>query len=125
VSDNTTQEPGNSTPAAGLRLRPERPRVTRLSRKMLAALAGVASLAILRSVIRALDSKKRGQPMSPELFNIDNRTTPDGLASLPKDYGAVGKNVPQLGPPLPADLGRPILNARAATPPASGLETAE
>jgi type IV secretion system protein TrbL len=32
---------------------------------------------------------------------------------------------PQLGPPLPGDLGRPILNAQAAGPPAAGFETTE
>jgi type IV secretion system protein VirB10 len=31
--------------------------------------------------------------------------TPDALAGAPKDYG----DVPRLGPPLPGDLGRPIL----------------
>jgi type IV secretory pathway VirB10-like protein len=127
VSDNTTDEDNNPTQeaAAGFRLRPERPRVTRLSRKVLAGLAGVASLAILGSVIWALEGKQRGQSSGPELFNTDNKTTPDGLASLPKDYLGLPKNVPQLGPPLPGDLGRPILNARAATPPASGLEAVE
>jgi type IV secretion system protein VirB10 len=35
------------------------------------------------------------------------------------------KTIPQLGPPLPGDLGRPILNAHAAGPLASGMETME
>jgi type IV secretion system protein VirB10 len=43
-----------------------------------------------------------------ELYSTDNRSTPDGLAGLPKDY----TGVPKLGPPLPGDLGRPILNAQ-------------
>jgi type IV secretion system protein VirB10 len=97
----------------------------RLSRRVLAGLAGVASLAILGSVIWALNGSKRGQPGGQELFNTDNKTTPDGLASLPKDYIGLPASVPQLGPPLPGDLGRPILNAHAAGPPASGFETTE
>ena len=97
----------------------------RLSRKVLAGLAGVASLAILGSLIWALGTSKRSQQSGQELFNTDNKTTPDGLASLPKDYTGLPQNVPQLGPPLPGDLGRPILNAHSAGPPASGFETTE
>jgi type IV secretory pathway VirB10-like protein len=127
VSDNQTQEPDDPRhgTAAGFRLRPERPKVMRLSRKVLAGLAGVASLAILGSLIWALDPSKRTPQSGQELFNTDNKTTPDGLASLPKDYTGLPPGVPQLGPPLPGDLGRPILNAHAAGPPASGFETTE
>ncbi len=89
----------------------------RLSRKVLAGLAGVASLAILGSLIWALDTSKRSQQSGQELFNTDNKTTPDGLAALPKDYIGIPSSVPQLGPPLPGDLGRPILNAHSAGPP--------
>jgi len=103
------------------RLRPERPRVMRLSRKVLAGLAGVASLAILGALIWALDSNRHNTQPPEELFNTANKTTADGLASLPKDY----TSIPQLGPPLPGDLGRPILNAHAAVPPASGFDTTE
>jgi len=125
VTDNQTRERDDHETAAGFRLRPERPKVMRLSRKVLAGLAGVASLAILGSLIWALDTSKRGKPSGQELFNTDNKTTPDGLASLPKDYTGLPQNVPQLGPPLPGDLGRPILNAHSAGPPASGFETTE
>src|SRR3546814_15657212 len=43
-----------------------------------------------------------------ELYSTDNRSTADGLAGLPCDYSGV----PQLGPPLPGDLGRPIRGAQ-------------
>ena len=46
--------------------------------------------------------------------------TPDGLANLPRDYTGLPKAVPQLGPPLPGDLGKPIANAGA---PAPGMPT--
>jgi type IV secretion system protein TrbI len=36
------------------------------------------------------------------------RTTADGLEAAPKDYS----QIPKLGPPLPGDLGQPILNAQ-------------
>ncbi|WP_147203054.1 TrbI/VirB10 family protein, partial [Paracoccus denitrificans] len=41
------------------------------------------------------------------LFSTENRATADGLAELPRDYAG-----PVLGPALPGDLGKPILNAR-------------
>lgn len=90
-----------------LRLRPEPGRVTRLSRKVLIGLGGVASVAILGTLIWALDTRRRGNEQPSELFTTENRATADGLQKLPKDYSGV----PQLGPPLPGDLGRPILRA--------------
>jgi type IV secretion system protein VirB10 len=127
VSDKARPENGDPRheTAAGFRLRPERPKVMRLSRKVLAGFAGVASLAILGSLIWALDTGKRTQHSGQELYNTDNKMTPDGLAALPKDYIGLPSSVPQLGPPLPGDLGRPILNAHSAGPPASGFETTE
>ncbi|TIO07780.1 MAG: TrbI/VirB10 family protein [Mesorhizobium sp.] len=100
--------PPNQDIRAELRLRPEPARVTRLSRKVLIGLAGVASVAILGALIWALDTRRHGKEQPSELFTTENRTTADGLQTLPKDYSGV----PQLGPPLPGDLGRPILRAR-------------
>ncbi|QRG07170.1 TrbI/VirB10 family protein [Xanthobacter dioxanivorans] len=97
---------------AAMRLRPEPPRVTRLSRKVLAGLGLVAGLGIGGALIYALQTRKdhgRGQ----ELYATDVKATPDGLAGLPKDY----TGIPKLGPPLPGDLGRPILNAQATAQP--------
>ncbi|MFC5845134.1 MULTISPECIES: TrbI/VirB10 family protein [Aminobacter] len=92
---------------AELRLRPAPARVTRLSRKVLIGLGGVASVVILGALIWALDSRRRDEQPS-ELFTTENRTTADGLQALPKDYSGV----PKLGPALPGDLGRPILRAK-------------
>lgn len=91
-----------------LRLRPEPARVTRLSRKVLIGLGGVASVAILGTLIWALDIRRRGNEQPSELFTTENRSTADGLQTLPKDYSGV----PKLGPALPGDLGRPILRAQ-------------
>ncbi|MER9228994.1 TrbI/VirB10 family protein [Mesorhizobium sp. M0664] len=93
---------------AELRLRPEPARVTRLSRKVLIGVGGVFSAAILGTLIWALDTRQRGTEQPPELFTTENRSTADGLQKLPKDYAGV----PQLGPALPGDLGRPILRAQ-------------
>lgn len=108
---------------AQLRLRPEPPRVTRLSRKVLIGAGGVAAVAIAAALFWALDTSRRGGQFTTELYNVDNTTPADGLAGLPKDYTAVPKpDVPVLGPALPGDLGRPILRAqeegRPVMPPA-------
>ncbi|WP_234054189.1 MULTISPECIES: TrbI/VirB10 family protein [unclassified Xanthobacter] len=98
--------------AAAMRLRPESPRVTRLSRKVLAGLGLVAGLGIGGALIYALQARKDHGP-NQELYATDVKATPDGLAELPKDY----TGIPKLGPPLPGDLGRPILNAQTTTQP--------
>jgi type IV secretory pathway VirB10-like protein len=101
--------------AEELRLRPERPTVTRLSRKVLIALAGVSSSLVLGLTLWALHERSSAKPPT-ELYNTDAKTTADGLAALPHDYTALPKNVPKLGPPLPGDLGRPILAAQGQFP---------
>ena len=93
--------------APDLRLRPERPQVTRLSRKVLIGLGGVLSLAIAAALIYALQTRRADQS-GKELYSTENRTTADGLAGLPRDY----TGIPKLGPPLPGDLGGPILSAQ-------------
>ena len=90
-----------------LRLRPERPRVTRLSRKVLLALGCIVGIAIAAAFGYALRPRNSNQA-SQELYNAESHAKADALASLPKDY----TRIPQLGPPLPGDLGRPILNAQ-------------
>jgi len=101
--------------AAELRLRPERPRVTRLSRRVLIGLGAASAIAIAAALMFALwphGPKREGE----ELLNTDNRNVADGLNGLPRDYAGVPRPVPQLGPPLPGDLGKPLLNAGASVP---------
>ena len=99
-------EEGSSAAAAPMRLRGDPPRVTRLSRKTLAGLGLVASLGIGGALIYALQTRDAGTG-NEELYSTTNRPTADGLAGLPRDYTG-----PRLGPPLPGDLGRPILDAQ-------------
>ncbi|SON55184.1 conjugal transfer protein TraI [Hartmannibacter diazotrophicus] len=98
---------GEPVGPAQMRLRAEPPRVTRLSRKVLAGLGLVASVGIGSALIYALQTRDGGRP-NEELYSTENRSTADGIAGLPRDYSGV----PQLGPPLPGDLGRPILGAQ-------------
>ena len=114
------------TNAAPMRLRAEAPRVTRLSRKMLASVAAIALVGISGALIYALQTRGPDDG-GAELYSTNNRQTADGLAGLPKDYTG-----PVLGPALPGDLGRPILDAQnngqpVATPavPTPGVSEAE
>ncbi len=108
-------EPEASAPRGPqMRLRSRRPPVTRLSRRVLLGLGVVATAGVAAALIFALAPHR--STTGSELYNTSNRTTPDGLANLPHDYTGLPRGVPQLGPPLPGDLGRPIANAGAPAP---------
>ena len=102
--------------AEAMRLRAEAPRVTRISRKVLMGAGLVAGIGIGGALIYALQGVDRvGQP--EELISTDRRQTADGLQGLPGSYG----DVPVLGPPLPGDLGGPVLRAREEGQPIPAL----
>lgn len=99
------------------RLRAEPPRVTRLSRKVLAGGSAVALLVIGGTVLWSLQSNRSRSQAADELYSTDHHNIADGITALPKDYTGVPRQaVPQLGPPLPGDLGRPILAAQGQSP---------
>jgi type IV secretory pathway VirB10-like protein len=102
---------------AEMRLRPSRAPVSRLSRKVLVGLGIVAAAGVAAALFFALEPH-RGTTGS-ELYNLGGASTPEGLASLPRDYTGLPRHVPNLGPPLPGDLGKPIVNAGAPAPPVS------
>jgi type IV secretion system protein TrbI len=103
--------------ASSLRLRPERPPVTRLSRKVLASGTAIALLLVSAAVLWALQNNRTRGPASEELYSTDHHNVADGLAGLPRDYAGVPRDVPRLGPPLPGDLGRPIVAAQTQSGP--------
>ncbi|AQS89053.1 conjugal transfer protein TrbI [Neoasaia chiangmaiensis NBRC 101099] len=98
-----------SPPPPDLRLRADRPRVVRLSRTVVWSLGGVGMVAVAFALGYALQASHR-PPSPPATQDTDVRPSADGLAGLPSDY--VGNGVPNLGSPLPGDLGGPILNAQ-------------
>lgn len=103
------------------RLRAEPPRVTRLSRKVLAGGSALALLIVGGTVLWSLQSSRPRNQAADELYSTDHHNVADGIAALPKDYsGAPRQDVPQLGPPLPGDLGRPILAAQGQPPVIGG-----
>lgn len=115
--------PAPSHDPSAFRLRGDAPRVVRLSRRALITLGSIAALGVGGALIYAL-GPQHGPHASTELYNTDSRNTADKLAAMPKDYG----DVPRLGPPLPGDLGRPIVNAqnqgKSVTPPEMGAPPA-
>ncbi len=95
----------------GFRLEGELPNVMRLSRKTLAVLGGAAGIAIGGALLWAL------RPVDPkvaqELYEVAVPNRSETVTGAAADYGAV----PKLGPPLPGDLGRPIVSAQKAGEP--------
>jgi len=93
-------------PESAVKLRGDPPRVMRLSRKAIGIASACGFAAVGGALIYAL--QPAGQKGAEELYNTDGAAVADNLAGAPKDYG----QVPKLGPPLPGDLGKPILDAQ-------------
>jgi type IV secretion system protein TrbI len=112
--EETDIRPGgdNADRSASMRLGAEGPRVTRLSRKVLAGAAAVGLAAIFGATFWALQNNRPHTSAPSELYTTDHHNVADGLAGLPRDYAGVPRKAPPLGPPLPGDLGRPIVNAQ-------------
>lgn len=113
-SDHDPEAPvaADSAPVAdpsGFRLRGDPPRVMRLSRKVLGAGAVLGAIGIGAAFMVALQTRDRQPPEPTELHGSERRAVAEQVTGAPRDYS----QVPQLGEPLPGDLGRPILNARA------------
>ncbi|HEY2534642.1 MAG TPA: TrbI/VirB10 family protein [Xanthobacteraceae bacterium] len=110
--------------AEELRLRPEPPQVTRLSRRVLIALVAIVGFSVSAASIWALSQGRGKTSGATELYNIENKPTPDGLSTLPRDYASLPGTVPALGPPLLGDVGRPMRNVPlpAAVQPGTNAE---
>lgn len=106
-----------------LRARPRA--VTRLSRRALILLGSVSSLVIGGLAIWALGVDRNGGAVPEELYSTERKPVAEGLNTLPRDYAGLPRQplppgVPPLGPPLPGDLGRPILSAGGSQPTPTG-----
>lgn len=117
AADTESREQALVDPESAVKLRGDPPRVMRLSRKAIGLASAAACALVGGALIYAL--QPQGRKGAEELYNTDGVAVADNLVGAPKDYG----QVPKLGPPLPGDLGKPILDARqrgdvAALPPA-------
>ena len=125
----TSLPPKEAPEALELRAQP-RP-VTRLNPRMLALLAGGLASAVLGAMLWSLQpQQRRSGAEQSELYNVDRVARSEGLEQLPADYSQLpppaAPEVPQLGPPLPGDLGGPILRAeQQAQGYGQGLDPAE
>ena len=92
--------------AQALRLRaPARP-VVRLSRRVLIALGGAASVALAAAVLFALHVHLP-KPAAQELYNTSHSNPAEGLGKLPKDYTGLvqGATTSAVGAPTGAGPG--------------------
>ncbi len=97
-------------PPEDLELRAKPRPVTRVNRKVLIGGTAIVGLALFGAVLFALDPPDWRSARKPEeLYNTDRKPTAEGLSKLPQSY----EGVPQLGPPLPGDLGDAMHKADA------------
>ncbi|MBP8234513.1 TraB/TrbI/VirB10 family type IV secretion system protein [Rhizorhabdus sp.] len=89
-----------------LAIRARPPRAIRFKRGVIIAIAAIGSVSLIAVTWMALKPRlfQRGDAQQ-ELSQPNVRPTSDGLSGAPATYG----DVPRLGPPLPGDLGKPIL----------------
>ena len=104
VGNSERSDSAQQTAPVKLRLDP--PRVMKLSRKAVMIGSGAVLALVGGAFAYALHTSSNAPPK--ELLNVQSRATADNLAGAPKDYS----QIPKLGPPLPGDLGGPILNAQ-------------
>jgi type IV secretion system protein VirB10 len=102
------EEPPVIDAKTAVRLRADPPATMRLSRVTLAVAGGAVALSVGLALAIAL-RPPRPAPAVTNPPNTDSRAPSETITSGPKDYG----QVPRLGPPLPGDLGRPIVSAQA------------
>lgn len=107
-------------PPEKLELRAAPRRAIRFRRGVIIGGAGIAAGAILTLTLLALQHPTRQSDTSQELAQPARSPAPEGLASLPSDYSQIKPGTPVLGPPLPGDLGRPILESQRRNPTAAG-----
>jgi type IV secretion system protein VirB10 len=86
-------------------------RVTRFRRGAIIAIAAAGSTAIIALAWLALKPATLNLVAPGEDKAIAAKAPPDALAGAPLGYG----DVPPLGPPLPGDLGKPILDHQRAS----------
>lgn len=121
MTEETTATPKADPETLVLRGAPGR--VVRFRRGAVIAIAALGSTAIVGAAWVALKPASFRVVASSDDRPSEGKAPADALADAPKSYG----DVPQLGPPLPGDLGRPILRhsqAIGAVPMPAGSDQA-
>jgi hypothetical protein len=114
------KEPPPSEPRIGASPRP----VTRLSHRTLVVATALVAALVFAALWYALGIRPLRFAGGPELYNTNAKPT-DALANMrdshadltrPKPGPSLPQPVPQLGPPLPGDLGLTMLQQQTGTP---------
>jgi type IV secretory pathway VirB10-like protein len=121
MSDTTP--PRKEPPPSELRIGAAPRPVTRLSRRTLVVATALATALVFAALWYALGIRPLRFAGGPELYNTNAKPT-DALANMRDSYADLTRPKPpslpqpmlQLGPPLPGDLGRPMLQQQAGTP---------
>ena len=126
MSDASTAQPAKLDPET-LAIRTRPPRAIRFKRGVIIVIAACLSVSLIAVTWMALKPRLfHRTDAQQELSQPDGRPNSDVLSGAPATYG----DVPRLGPPLPGDLGKPILEHQQSTtaatdPAAQQLEQAE
>jgi type IV secretory pathway VirB10-like protein len=118
-----TRPPYKEPPPSELRIGASPRPVTRLSRRTLVVATALGTALIFAALWYALGIQPLRLISGPELYNTNAKPT-DALAGMRDSYADLTRPrsapspqpVPQLGPPLPGDLGRPTLQQQIGTP---------
>lgn len=110
VDESAVAVPPPKAQADTLTLRARPRRVVRFRRSLLIGAAAGGSLALAGLAWLSLGGHRLHIAASPDVQPVSERRVPtDAVASLPDSYSRVTPSTPILSPPLPGDLGRPIL----------------
>jgi len=114
----STQPPRKLDPeSVALRASP-RP-VVRLNRRLIMVLAGSGAAVVLGWTLWSLRPQSGSTKPGSELYSVDHIARSERVDELPKDYGSLpptsAPSIPQLGEPLPGDLGPAMVQAKRRT----------
>lgn len=108
MSEKTPRDDGRKQPPEALVLRGRPRSAIRFRRRVVIALSALFSAAVFGAAWLALESMP-ARPRQEAPAETGRKATPDGLLALPGSYDQIPKPVPQLGPPLPGDLGLSVV----------------
>jgi type IV secretory pathway VirB10-like protein len=99
-----------------LAIRTQLPRAIQFKRELIIAITAIGSVVLVGVTAMALRPHLFHRTDQQEMSEPARRPVSDAISSAPATYG----DVPRLGPPLPGDLGRPMLEHQRATLTAIG-----